>query len=242
MGIRIVDLEKSASSAVDYSDNVDDLNKTTETDMDVNKKDDTKLDLTMAIQALENMNLANTSHEDELWALAAEDNVLKSRSWRRSLVLLKNMYPDPGSDSKEKQTSANMFHRLSEMRNNMEFVLNRNAEKLRELRQGILASAENRVNLYASQICAPDPEPPEASVDSLALLEMRAEEQKLEEESTLIAWSGDFPQTGNMKLIDEKQEAKMKKKFEDGSESSTVDDLHAMERSSDGGGSIRNSP
>ena len=129
------------------------------------------------------------------------------------------------------------------MRDNMEAVLHRNVEKLRELRQGILASAENRVNLYASQICAPEPAPPDESVDSLALLQAKKQDLQLEEESTLLAWSGEFPQKGVMKLIDEEEEAKRKKKLED---DSTIDpDLHTMDGSESdatGTNSIRNSP
>ena len=194
-----------------------------------------KLDLAMAVQALENMSLANAPNDEQLWALAAEDDVLKSKSWRRSLILLKTMYPDPGTGDDQRTT--NLYNRLSAMRENMESVLNRNVEKLRELRQGILASAENRVNLYASQIIAPEREPSQASVDSLALLEKKTEELKLEEESTLLAWSGEFPQKGVMKLVDAEQEAKMKKKFE-ADEDSTVGDLHSKYSN----GSAGNSP
>ena len=77
-------------------------------------------------------NLTNTANEEQLWTLAAEDDVLKSKSWRRSLILLKTMYPDPGTATVQKQTSTNLFNRLSSMRDNMEAVLHRNVEKLRE--------------------------------------------------------------------------------------------------------------
>merc|ERR1711991_98432 len=155
------------------------------------------LDIEAAVRALDGMNKA--SLEDQLWSIAAEDDILKSRSWRRSLVLLKSLYPEPGE--RTPSTATNLSKRLTSMRDNLDRVLSRNVEKLRELREGIPSNPQNHVNLYGHRVVAE--ESGDRKVEDEASMEeqlMREIQARMEEQSSIAEWSGAFPQKGQHKL------------------------------------------
>jgi hypothetical protein len=85
-------------------------------------------------------------------------DILRSNSWRRSLVRLQTFYPDKKATvtdsiqrAGEKETvSSGLFGRLSAMRDNLEAVLARNVRRIEALHNGTSLEAGDRVNLYAA--------------------------------------------------------------------------------------------
>ena len=120
-------------------------------------------DILSAVNALENMNSEAYSTND-----TAEDavDVLRSNSWRRSLVRLKTLYPDRKAVEEASTTRAkkvvsgkevsDMCSRLTSMRDNLELVLARNERRIKALREGSLVDANDQLNLYAAAVANKD--------------------------------------------------------------------------------------
>ena len=128
-----------------------------------------KLDLSIAVKALEEMNTLSFEENYNIHTINSsapenKEDVLKLNTWRRSLLFLKTYYPEKKKPSAiisntmeaENSTSSssqrNMFTRLTEMRDNLEDVLKRNQDKLTQMKRGSYNLTKlERINLYAAQ-------------------------------------------------------------------------------------------